>query len=286
MTSKKRVGKLTRASADKHDLYQRSVQEPEADVDFFKRVFRSEFRRRAHTLREDFCGTGWLSCTWAQDHPKNVAYGYDIDRVPLAWGEANNVSKVKPAARERVFLREGNALQVAGPKVDIVAGLNFSYFCFKERKELGSYCKAAFRNLGTEGLFILDIEGGRDTHSECQETRKVGSFTYVWTQEKYNPIAQHAICSIGFRFQAGGEWKRAFTYDWRIWNLPEVRELMLEAGFERVDVYWEGTDRKTDEGNGVFTRREVAEQCDAWIAYVVGVKRKSAAGRRGGRRSG
>ncbi|MGE3962463.1 MAG: class I SAM-dependent methyltransferase, partial [Planctomycetota bacterium] len=77
-----------------------------------------------------------------------------------------------------------------------------------------------------------------------------------------------------FRFRDASEWKRAFTYDWRVWNLPEVRELMLDAGFERADVYWEGTDRKTDEGNGIFTRREVAEQCDAWIAYIVGVKRK------------
>ena len=44
---------------------------------------------------------------------------------------------------------------------------------------------------------------------------------------------------------------------------------MLEAGFSRVDVYWEGA---TDEGegDGDFVLTDTAEEEQSWIAYVGG----------------
>ena len=68
------------------------------------------------------------------------------------------------------------------------------------------------------------------------------------------------------------ELRRAFTYDWRHWTIPEVREALLEAGFSRVDIYWEGTDRATGKGNDVYTVRKTAEPDPGWIAYLVAVK--------------
>jgi hypothetical protein len=50
-----------------------------------------------------------------------------------------------------------------------------------------------------------------------------------------------------------------------------VRELLEEAGFSRVDVYWEGT-AENGEGNGIYRRRKHAEADPSYIAYVVGVK--------------
>ena len=50
----------------------------------------------------------------------------------------------------------------------------------------------------------------------------------------------------------------------------DLREVMEETGFEDVHVLWEGTDRETEEGNGVFRRVKKGEACEAWIAYVVG----------------
>ena len=63
--------------------------------------------------------------------------------------------------------------------------------------------------------------------------------------------------------------KRAFSYDWRMWTIPEIREAMADAGFKATHVYWEGTARN-GLGNGVFTRKARGESCQAWIAYVVG----------------
>ena len=62
---------------------------------------------------------------------------------------------------------------------------------------------------------------------------------------------------------------RAFRYDWRIWSLPELREILDEVGFSTVDTYWEGTDRETNEGNSIFTKRSKAQDDPAWVAYLV-----------------
>ena len=61
------------------------------------------------------------------------------------------------------------------------------------------------------------------------------------------------LCHIHFSFPDGSKIKKAFTYDWRLWTLPEIRELLLEAGFQRATVYWEGTNEETEEGDGEFT---------------------------------
>jgi hypothetical protein len=66
--------------------------------------------------------------------------------------------------------------------------------------------------------------------------------------------------------------RNAFIYDWRLWTLPEMQEIMTEAGFHDVHVLWEGSDRKTREGNGVFRRCTRGGDEEAWIAYVVGRK--------------
>ena len=97
-------------------------------------------------------------------------------------------------------------------------------------------------------------------------------FTYVWDQSDYNPISGNALLRIHFRFPDGSEMTDAFTYEWRIWGLPELRDIMYDAGFPRVDCYWEGTDEDGESGNGIFTRQEVGEPCDSYVAYLVGFK--------------
>ncbi len=44
--------------------------------------------------------------------------------------------------------------------------------------------------------------------------------------------------------------------------------MLDEAGFSKVTVYWEGTNEKTGEGNGVFTPAEQGEDDPAWIVYI------------------
>jgi len=64
---------------------------------------------------------------------------------------------------------------------------------------------------------------------------------------------------------------KACTYVWRLWTLPELRELLLEASFARVGIYWEGTD-KDGEGNGEYTLTEHGEADPCYVIYIVAEK--------------
>ncbi len=258
-------------TADRHQLYQASVQEPEADVRFMRRVFQKLRGRPALVMREDFCGTGYLSCTWAAASPELSAFGIDIDPDPLQWGETHNRAPLSEDVKSRVELIEGNALDVLDRKADIICALNFSWFCFVTREQLLAYCRAAYANLSEDGLFILDIEGGPEAQNLLEEEREVDGFDYVWDQDEFDGIGNRAVCHIHFRFPDGSEMKRAFSYEWRLWGMAEMRDVLADAGFARSEVYWEGTDKK-GEGNGVFTLREKADNSEAWIAYVVAAK--------------
>lgn len=268
---KKKRGKkkAARGRADKYDLYQRSVQEPDADVSFLNRVFKQRFGRPPRLLREDFCGTALLACTWARKHRENEAWGVDLDPEPLAWGTRHNLELLPEARRAHVHLVEGNVLSARTPAADVTVAFNFSYFLFKTRRELLTYFRKARRTLAREGLFFLDAYGGADAQRRQIETREHDDFDYVWDQDLFDPITHDVVNYIHFELPGGRKLKRAFTYQWRLWSLPEICELLREAGFSDVGVYWEGADSKSDEGNGIFTRRAHAPDDPAWIAYIV-----------------
>jgi len=259
--------------ADKYDLYQQSVQEPEHEVAFFDRVYKAEFGARPMTLREDFCGTHAICCQWVKRRPGRRAIGVDLDPEPLAWGVEHNQVKLSENERRRITLIKGDVREDAAKKADIVAAENFSYFIFKTRDELRRYFEAARRNLNKRGLLVLDMMGGYETLEEDHEDeRNVGRFEYIWEQRRFDPITHDITCVIHFNFPDHSSLKDVFHYDWRLWTIPEVREVLAEAGFSRSDVYWEGTDSKTGEGNDIYRKREHAESDPAWVAYVVGVK--------------
>ena len=52
---------FTAATADRHVLYQLSVQNVEAEIDFVDQTYKELRAKHAIRLREDFCGTGHTS---------------------------------------------------------------------------------------------------------------------------------------------------------------------------------------------------------------------------------
>ena len=155
---------------------------------------------------------------------------------------------------------------------DVRCAQNFSYFVFKKRAELLDYFARARRDLAPRGVFVLDIYGGPDAMEEEEEVRRVDGFTYVWDQRRYHPATGDYEAHIHFRFSDGTELKRAFSYDWRLWTLPEVLDVLRDAGFQRIDTYWEGTSADGESGNGVFRRSKLGENCPAWVTYLVAYK--------------
>ena len=257
--------------ADKYVCYQNSVQEPEADVPVLNRIFKKHRGRMPRSLREDFCGTAALACEWARSHRENRAFGVDLDPEPLDWGRRHNVAELTADQQSRVKLIEGDVLDVGHEPVDITVAFNFSYFLFRKREQLIHYFRQAYATLNSDGLLLLDVYGGPEAVQSQIENPECDDFTYVWEQVSFDPIQNHGVNYIHYEFPDGSSLERAFSYEWRVWALPEIREALIDAGFSSTEVYWEGTDRETGEGNNVFVRRESARDDPAWIAYLVAI---------------
>ncbi len=128
-------------------------------------------------------------------------------------------------------------------------------------------------DLADDGVFGFDLHGGRESMEETEEeTRIAGGFIYVWDQHEYWPVTGETKCYIHFRFRDGSEMRRAFTYDWRLWTLPELKDALYATGFSHVDCYWEGTDKDGTSGNGVFRKTRRGENCESFIAYLAAFK--------------
>lgn len=259
-------------AATKYTLYIQAVQSPDTDVLFYKKVYQ-DFRgkvKKGLTLREDFCGTGILSTEWVKLHPKNKAFGVDLDPEPLFFGHENFISKLPPDQKNRIQLLRKNVLDRGLPQVDIAVAVNFSYFLFRERELLKKYFQNVYRSLKPKGLYIVDIFGGSQCMDAIVDKTRHKNFTYYWDQKNFDPVTNYADFAIHFRYK-NKMYEDVFTYDWRLWSIAEIREIMKEAGFKQTQVYWEGTARDGG-GNGVFTRITKGEACLSWIAYVVGIK--------------
>lgn len=267
----KRKPKYTARTADKHVLYQEAVQAPETDAAYIARLYKRLHGKRASSLREDFCGTAALSCAWIKQHRDHRAIGVDLDAATLAWGRKHNLSALTDEQRRRIQLRRANVLRVTRPKVDIILAMNFSYFIFKTRDLLRSYFTAARKSLNRKGLFLLDAFGGSESQEELEESRRCDGFTYLWEHARFNPLTSEILCHIHFGFKDGSRMRKAFTYDWRVWSLAEIQEILRESGFGRLEIHWEGTDSETGEGNGVFRKTIRGEAIESWVALIVAV---------------
>lgn len=268
------TGAFTAATANKHELYQLSVQNVESEIDFVDETFQEIRGRQAVVLREDFCGTGNTSAEWVRRREANRAIGLDIDQPTLDYGHKAHVVKLDPDAEKRISLLNRNVLEPGDAVgVDCVLAMNFSYWLFKTRDDLRSYFKSVRESLGPDGVFFLDHYGGSEAMSETKESKKIDDgpgrrFTYVWEQRSFNPITGEMHCLIHFKFPDKTKIKDAFEYHWRLWSLTEIRDLLSEAGFSQVHVYWEGEDEE-GEGNGEYTRTLEGTADPAFIAYVV-----------------
>lgn len=259
-------------SDTKYQLYIKSVQSPETDVLFYKRVYK-ELRKKTKaglTLREDFCGTGIISSEWLKLDKTYKSIGIDLDPEPMKYGQKNFISKLKPDQQKRIQLIQMNVLDKKIPSADIVAAVNFSYCLFRQREQLKQYFQNVYKSLKPNGIYVIDVFGGSQCSDEIMDRTRHKNYTYYWDQKNFDPVSNYADFAIHFRYK-NKFYKDVFTYDWRVWTIPELREIMQEVGFRNSVVYWEGTARNGS-GNGVFTQVKSGEACLSWIAYVAGMK--------------
>jgi len=279
---RKKKSKATRRKtmakkADRHILYQASVQATDFEIEFYEDRYKelSGKKKKPLTLREDFCGTAVLAADWCKSNPKRKAIGVDLCSDTLKWGLEHNI---KPAGvQDRVTLVNENVLDIVTDKMDLICAMNFSYCIFKTRDLMRQYFENVHRGLKDNGLFFMDLLGGTNTMDICEEERELEEHgaTYIWDQATFNPITNEMQCYIHFDFEDGSRLEEAFEYNWRLWSIPELTELLYEAGFSKVHVYWEEfVDNGDDdddylEGTGNYRAVTDVDQQESWLAYFV-----------------
>jgi len=270
-----RPSRAAQPPPDRHRLYELAVQDPGAELDLVERTLRRS-GRHPRRLREDFSGTALLAATWVARGPRREAVAVDRDRSVHDWARRHRLPGLPGA--ERLRLATADVRRAPRGPFDAIVALNFSWQAFRERAALRSYFAAALRSLAPGGVLVLDLFGGWLAQQTRTERRRLpGGVTYVWEHESYDPISGRIRCAIHFELKDGRTLRRAFTYDWRLWTLPEVTQMLAEVGFDPVEVLWD----VAPEGHTRYLPRRRAENQPGWMAQVVGRRpRRRARGRR------
>lgn len=275
---RKKLPQLTAKNSDKLALYIKAVQSPDHEIDFVTKEFARIRSRPLRFVREDFCGTAISACEFVKRHRENRAVALDLHKPTLTWGMKHNVAKMDDAAQKRIKLLARNVLTPGAEAmgVEAVLAMNFSYWIFDTRESMLKYFRVVHKSLARDGVFFMDVHGGYEATKEMTERTKryAGGgrwFKYVWEQKKFDPLKNRAECRIHFEFEKGPAMKNAFIYRWRVWSVPELRELLTEAGFKSVTVYLEGDDGHGG-GNGIFRPKAIGDADASFIAYIVASK--------------
>ncbi|HEY8377639.1 MAG TPA: class I SAM-dependent methyltransferase [Nannocystis sp.] len=252
--------------ADRFDLYQKAVSCPADNIEFVERVYAEMRGTMPRVLREDFCGTAHLATEWARRGPRRRAIGVDLDPEALAWARRHNLAAAGSEIAARVRLVHADVRDTGELRADVVCALNFSYFLLPARQQLLAYFRAVRRSLRPRGLFVFDCIGGAEAIVDYREEREYDGFSYIWEHRRFNPLDHTARCTISFAFPDGSKIAPAFTYHWRLWTLPELRDLLAEAGFASPRVFWECTD---DDGETCWRENAHDHSQAIWLTYLV-----------------
>lgn len=226
---------------------------------------------RPRVLREDFCGSGGVCRAWVNLGPTRRAIGVDLDPEPLRQLEGVG----------GVTTRRGDVLAVAA-KADVLSATNFPIGYWHTRRELLRYLRHARSCLRPGGVFVCDTYGGataftvgsvtRDHH--LSDGRRV---RYTWEQRQADPLTGMVLDVLHFRVDRGGDVLQdvpeAFTYRWRLWSVPELRDAMRDAGFTRSSVYADLADAVDTEGRTYV--RPVADPAELDASFIVCIAARS-----------
>ncbi|OFZ22923.1 MAG: hypothetical protein A2X94_14945 [Bdellovibrionales bacterium GWB1_55_8] len=258
---------------DKYTLYEQSVQSPDVQVDWFQSIYKDLRKKAAHSLREDFCGTFAISADWVRRDKKNSAQALDLDPEPLTYGLQAHGASLSADQVRRLNVLKQNVISVTPRRADVIAACNFSFCIFQQRSVLLDYFRACLASIKRDGVLILELAGGPGMIETTRETRKIRQkgykYTYVWHQKSFDPVSRRGHYAIHFESK---DWKLkdAFTYDWRMWTIPEIRDALRDAGFKKTYVYWETEHR--GRASGEYVRSETGDNAYSWVAYIVGAK--------------
>ncbi len=281
-------------------LYRAAVQHPQAEVAFLHRAYQHYRGRDPVLLREDFAGTAAVAASWVGVDEDHQALAIDSHSPTLRWAMRQAGQELGDRAGDLHFIH-ADVMEVAAPRVDVLIALNFSSFIYHDRASLRAYFRNARKSLrtggaggsggtgkapsrqggahagGFGGILVIDAYGGPGALTPQIQSRPAYTqtgieFTYLWEQKKINAVTGLVDNRIHFKFPDGRSRANAFRYHWRLWTLPEIVELMLEAGFAQAQVWCDQVDPETGQSEGDFAPIDHLREREDWVAYIIGVK--------------
>ncbi len=258
------------------ELYRHAVQHPLAEVAFLQRVHGGHGRQAPRVLREDFAGGAAVSIAWVQLDPERSADAVELHQPTLRWA-ARQTQQELGCASEQVRFHHGDVRSTDTQRCDVIAALNFSVLGLHTRAELLDYFRRSRARLRAGGVLVLDVYGGPGAEQVSTQRRRVQpmdgalpTFTYLWEQRSFDALTRRTDCRIHFDLPGRQRWASAFRYDWRLWTLPELRELLHEAGYRSAEVWCDSYDAMRGRSDGVYRPQRKLPARHDWVAYVVG----------------
>lgn len=207
-------------------------------------------------LREDFCGTAALSRTWVaggvgRDRlARAVAVDLDVDVLARARRSAHAEGITETDIAFRCLDAVGTLVDSDADACDVIFVGNFSIGYIHDRATLVEYLRRSRQrltlNTSGRGVFACDTYSGPSAFTLGSVTRvhpaQGGQFIrYTWQQKHADALTGMVECVLHFQVEHDGDviarFPDAFTYRWRLWSIPELREAMREAGFRCTEVY-------------------------------------------------
>lgn len=278
---------------DPLDLYRWSTQDPTAQAAVLAEIYRRiRDHREPRILREDFAGNAADATAWVDAARNRRAIAVDFDGPTLEYAQ-HRAERILGKRSNRIDFIEADVHQMKPPQVaaaDVLSVLNFSTFYMHSRKALRRYFEHAHECLNNEGVLILNAYGGpaamrahTDQHRivptrERGQKQALPPFDYHWQQLDYDACSARIRCRIHFDVPdpEAPEGKRhlanAFSYDWRLWTLPELTETLREAGFRKAQVWRHTADIDARPPTVFLGPVRALRHQELWLAYVVGIR--------------
>lgn len=274
---------------DRFECYELCVQSPRHVVGFLRALFLAENGSDPTVLGEDFSGTCAISRRWCKELDNATSVCVDLDADALAWARARAADD---AVADRItFVRADCFDEPETPArnsdrdapCDVCFVGNFSIGYAHDRATLVRYLTRsrerllAARHGFSGGVFACDTYGGAGAFAlggieRTHPGRRGEVIRYAWSHEDADPATAMVTNSISLRVERDGdiiaEYPRAFEYRWRLWSIAELREAMLEAGFQRTSVYLEVSLAPGQAPTPVTDPRQFKSD---WIVLIAGI---------------
>ncbi|TDJ55900.1 MAG: class I SAM-dependent methyltransferase [Planctomycetota bacterium] len=254
---------------DRHKLYELCVQSPPELVPQLVAIHGGTPR----VLGEDFCGTAAISVEWTRHVDGGRAIAVDRDAESLA--RIQRCDAIEVVAGDVVG--DTDATRHAA---DVIWAGNFSIGELHTRSDLLAYLGHTRSRLEPGGLFACDLYGGESAFlagsSDVEHPLPDGSVVvYTWEQCRADPLTGRVRNAMHFEVRRDGvveqSLRDAFTYDWRLWSVPELRDALVEVGFATIEIYARVPDAVDDAGTVYVQPLDaVDDSFDVIIAARVG----------------